>query len=471
MTAQVVEAGAPRLHRALGVFDLILLNVTAIVGLRWLSTAALIGPSSLTLWVLGLVTFFLPAALTVLELSSRIPGEGGFYLWVREAFGGVHGFIAGWSLWIGNLAYFPALLLFAAGLFPYVHGGSWLKLPESAAYNIGFGLVVLWTCIGLNILGLERAKWLQNLGGAAIWSVGAMVLVAGALSWTRFGFATPITPAKLIPSFGSIPALATFAGIALAYDGLELGPVMGGEIKDPQRTIPRAILLACIAAALIYIAGTASILAALPAGTINAISGVPQALSAVGARIGFPAFGAVAAGLFTFGQIGGLGAWLTGTARLPFVFGLDRYLPSALGKLHPRFGSPYVALLTQGVLCSLVLIGSLSGSSVREAFAALVDMTLILGFIPLLYMFISLPLLRRRAAGSDRHVHLVPGGLVACWIVGLLGFGTTLLAVIVSTIPPAGSAHPGLFVLKVVGGCSVLVAVGLGFYRFNRARA
>ena len=100
--------GTTALHRALGTFDLVLLNVSAIVGLRYLSIAAQIGPSSITLWLLGLITFLIPAALTVLELSSRLPGEGGMYLWSKAAFGELHAFIAGWSYWIANLVFFPS---------------------------------------------------------------------------------------------------------------------------------------------------------------------------------------------------------------------------------------------------------------------------------------------------------------------------------------------------------------------------
>ena len=142
--------GTLKLHRALGTFDLVLMNVSAIVGLRYLSMAAQIGPASLTLWLLGLVTFLIPAALAVLELSSRLPGEGGVYLWSKVAFGDLHAFIAGWSYWIANLVFFPSLLIFGAGVFLYIHGGTWLKLADNPWYNGTFCLGILWLAIGLN---------------------------------------------------------------------------------------------------------------------------------------------------------------------------------------------------------------------------------------------------------------------------------------------------------------------------------
>jgi glutamate:GABA antiporter len=314
---------------------------------------------------------------------------------------------------------------------------------------------------------LERAKWLQNLGAVATWTIGALVLCGGVLAWRRFGAATSISAHALVPNFRSLPTVAGFATMALAYSGLELGPILGGEIKNPRRTIARALLIACVAIGVLYIAGTAALLMALPAQQINAISGIPQALTAVAQRAGVPVFGSIAAALITLAQIGSLGAWITGTARLPFLFGLDRYLPRALGKIHPVYGSPHVALLTQGVLATLVLLAAISGSAIHEAYLMLIDMTVILSFLPLLYMFAALPVLRRRASGSV-DVALIPGGSFTCWLVGGKGFLITLLALLLAMVPPTDSSSPALFSIKVIGGSVALITIGLVFYHRRR---
>jgi len=470
LAPQAGAAPIAGLHRTLGTFDIVLLNVAAIISFRWLAVAAQVGPSSLTLWALGLLTFFVPSALTVLELNSRLPGEGGMYTWSKAAFGDLHAFIVGWSYWVGNLVFFPSILLFAAGVFLYSHDG-WLKLADSAFYNAAFSLTVLWVAIILNIFGLQRAKWLQNFGGIATWLAGALVLIGGILAWHKFGSATHFRARSLVPDVGSMATFASFSTMALAYLGLELGPVMGGEIKNARRAISRALLVSCVLIAIIYIAGTAALLIALPAGEINLISGIPQALAAVGARVGIGSFGAIAAVLLTISQIGSLGAWISGTARLPFLFGLDRYMPAALGAVHPRFGSPYVALLTQGVLTTLVLLAALSGSAIHEAFIALIDMSMILSFVPLIYMFAALPVLRRRADARAADVILIPGGLRACWVVAGAGIATLVLGIVVAMVPPANSVSPWLFGLKVIGGCFVMIAAGLGFYARGRRAA
>ena len=455
---------ASQLRRVLGTWDLVLLNVAAIVVLRWLSTAAQIGPSSLVLWTMGLVFFFIPLAFAVLDLSARVPGEGGLYLWAKIGFGDVHGFVAGWSYWVVNVVYFPSVLLFSAGVFLRVGGERWLPYSGSFWYNSVYCLTVLWAATGLNILGLKRGKWLPILGGIATWTVAILVIGAGAVAWYRFGSATPFTVVSVVPDFGARSTYATFAIIAVGLAGLELSPIMGGEIRDPARQLRRAALISGVIVTFIYMAGTASLLVALPTATIDLIAGIPQAPAAIGERIGLPWFGALTAGLLALAGIGTFGAFLAGTARLPFVVGLDRYLPKALARLHPRHGSPYVALLVQSSAATLVFAAAMSGATVHQAFVVLVDMTAILSLLPLLYIFAAYPVLRQRAARLDPSAFSSPIRTLGCWLTGAVGFSTTLLGIVFSMVPPANDPDPRLFVLKVVGGCALLIGIGLTLY-------
>ncbi|MBL8524166.1 MAG: amino acid permease [Betaproteobacteria bacterium] len=457
----------PRLIRSLGVRDLVLMNIAAIVGLRWLSNAAQIGPASLTLWLIALLIFLLPMALAVLELSSRLPAEGGLYVWTKSAFGDHHGFIAGWSYWVSNLVFLPSALLFGAGALAHLFTDP-SGLAENSWYNGAVCLGVLWLATLANITGLDRAKWLQNIGALATWVVASVLLVAAGYSMWNVGSATPITTASLAPDLGSLAAWSTLAGIAFAYVGLELGPILGGEIREPRKTIPRATLISCLLIALIYLAGTAALLVALPTAKIHLITGIPQALAAVGERVGLPSLGPIMALLLALGSFGSVSAWVTGTARLPFVVGVDRYLPAMLSRQHSRFGTPHIALLTQATLTTLVLVAGLAGTTIREAYTLLLDMTLVLTFIPLLYLFAALPVMRwreQRAGGSIApEIWRAPGGFVGSVIIGGTGFATTLLAIVTSIIPPADNAEPMMFLIKVVGGCALMVAVGMGFY-------
>jgi amino acid transporter len=461
----------PELRRALGTFDLVLLNIAAIVGLRWLSTAAQLGPASLTLWVIAFLLFFVPSALTVQELSSRIPHVGGLYRWTQAAFGDTHGFLAGWAYWLSNLVFFPSLLLFVSGIVLHMAGTSFRSLDESPLYNGIFCLALLWFVTFLNILGLRRAKWLQNIGGLASIAVGAQVLIGGALAWWRFGSATQVHAAELVPKLQSLPTLNTFAILILAFVGLELGPILGDEIRNSARTIRRAILISGVVITIIYVAGTASLLVALPPDQIGVISGIPEAMEATGQRIGMPMFGVVAAALLALTSAGGLGAWVAGTARLPFVMGLGHYLPGRLGAIHPRYGTPHIALLVQAAATSIVLLAAISGSTIHEAYLLLIDMTAALSCAVWIYIFAALPVLRRRAGATDEtSLALIPGGPRVGWAVAWIGVLATTFATIVSLIPPSGSAHPTLFLLKGAGGCILVFAVGLLICHRGRSR-
>ena len=469
-----VTAKAPaggELHRTLGVMDLVFLNIAAILGIRWLSTAAQMGPSSLVLWLLAVLIFFIPSGLTVMELSSRDSGEGGIYRWAKTAFGEQHGFIAGWTYWVNNLFYFPGLLLFIAGAFLYLGGDEWLGLGESPFYNVAFSLTLLWLVIGVNIVGLKRGKWIQNIGAMATAAVFVVLAVGGIWAWAMHGSATEFSLPSLMPNFGEFSTLTFFATMTFAFAGLELGPVMGGEIRNPERSLPRSMLISGLIIATIYILGTGLLMVAVPEGEIGVISGIPQALAAIGERIALPGLAIIGALLVVASSTGGLGAWLSGVARIPYVIGIDRYLPRALGRTHPQWGTPHVALITQGVIVTLLMMAAMTESTIEEAYVLLLDMTIILYFVPFLYMFAALPALRHKAAGDNAGIRLVPGGAVGMWLCSGLGFAATVLSIVLALLPPEGSGNPQLFVAKVGGGCLLFIVVGLAFYWRNRSPA
>jgi len=451
------------LRRTLGLWDLVFLNVAAILGLRWLSTAAQMGPSSLVLWVLAMLVFFIPLGLVVTELSTRLPDEGGIYLWAREAFGSAHGFIAGWTYWVNNLFYFPSLLLFISGTFLHIGGASWLGLEDSAVYNAGFSLGLLWLVIMLNVLGLERGKWIHNIGGSINWGLFLLIIVFGVWAVARNGSSVEFSVETMIPDF-KFSTITFLATMTFAFAGFELAPVMSGEIRDPRRSLPRAMVISGISISVVYVVGTAVVLAALPEGEVDVITGIPQAFAAMGNVLGIPMLATIGALLIVISASGGLGAWVAGAARMPFVIGIDRYLPKALGDVHPKYGSPHKALFTTGVLTTILMIAAVAGSTIEEAYILLVDMAIILYFIPFLYLFLALPLLQKKGIGDEKDVLSVPGGRGGTWLLCTLGFFATLFSIILAMMPPEGTENPMLFIAKTVGGTILFLGAGLVFY-------
>jgi amino acid transporter len=462
------DTGGAGLRRSLGVADVVFINVAAVLGVRWLSTAAQMGPSSLLLWLLAVLVFFVPSGLTVMELSSRYPGEGGIYLWSKTAFGEAHGFISGWTYWVNNVFYFPSLLLFLAGSFLFLGGSDWLGLGNSNYYNAAFSLLLIWFVVGVNVIGIQRGKWIANIGAFGTVAIFVLLAVTGVWAWTEYGSATTFSAASLVPEFGNFTSLTFFATMTFAFAGMELAPAMAGEIKDPARSIPKAMIISGLVIAGIYILGTAFVMVAIPAGAINVITGIPQTFAAIGERLPLPGLGFIGAVLIVLSSTGGLGAWVTGVARIPYVIGIDRYLPEALGRTHPKYGTPHVALITQGVVVSLIIIAISTAASIQEGYIMLLNLSIILSFIPLLYMFAALPVLRRKAKGNNAGVSLVPFGALGPWLFGGLGFAATLLSVVLAFIPPEGSSNPLFYVLGVTAATLLFVGVGVAFYWRNR---
>jgi amino acid transporter len=454
------------LRRELGLLDLVFLNVVAITGIRWLAAASRFGAASLTLWLLAFVAFFVPQGLAVTELSTRYPEEGGIYVWTKKAFGDFHGFVCGWCYWTNNLLYFPGLLAFTVGNAVYIGGTNIQQLGESKVFVTSLSLLFFWFVILLNIRGLRGAKILQNLGAIGTWVPAMVLILMGASAYYMFGSANPITWKGLKPE-GSFSTLNYWSQMCFAFAGLELASIMGGEIREPRRNIPRGVLYGGILIAIIYISGSLSIYVAVPAREVSVVSGVMQAIAEVTTRVGVLWVLSAMALLLTVSGLGGTSAWVAGSARIPFVAGLDRYLPPSFGRIHPKYGSPYVAILVQGVISSLFIATGYFGGSVEEAYLLLVNVTVIVYFIPYLYLFAATVVLRARE-GIRPEIIPIPGGRPGMTLACVIGFLTTVTAIVVALVPPQEATDVLTFEAKVVGGC--LLCFGSGAFIYFRAR-
>ena len=459
------------LPRVLTLRDLVLFNIVAILSLRWTATAAAAGSSSLTMWVLAALLFFIPQGIAVSSLSARFPSEGGIYAWTKRSFGEGHGFLCGWTYWVNNILYYPNLLMSTAVIGTYVIGRGDTALMDNWTYIFLATLTALWLAVWVNIVGLKTGRWLQNLGALGTYLPGAVLIGFGVHAMLTRASATAITLDTIRPHFGDMSQLNLWASIAFAYAGLELGAVMGDEIQNPRRTLPRSIFISAPFIAFLYIAGTASLLWLVPSSDVHIVSGFFQAIAA-GARDfgGLAWLIPLAAGLYVLGNIGGIGAWLTGPARVAFVIGLDRYFPPAFGRVHPRWKTPYVAILTQAVLATLFLVLSVlgRGTTVEKAYLILLDTMLLIYFIPYIYLFLSyLTVSLGDPGGPPRSWRQ---GKLATTITGLSGLLLTLGAMIVATIPPSDTPDPWIFRLKVIGGALLFVLIGgVVYWRGRRA--
>ena len=459
------SADAPRLRRVLTFRDLFLFYIVTGFSLRWIATAAAAGPSALVIWVIAALGLFVPLVLTVLELSSRYPEEGGIYVWSKRAFGPFAAFMTGWTYWGSNLPYFPGLLYFAAANALFIGGPSWQALSANSTYFIAISTVGLAIAVTMNVVGLNVGKWLNNAGALAGWIPALILMALGAVAWRRFGSATPLGSHALVPST-SLKDVIFWSTIAFAFGGVESASTMGDEIQDARRMVPRAVLSAGVVITVLYIIGTFSVLLAIPSTQVSGLQGIMQAVQAIASRVGASWIIPIVAALVTLNALGGVGGWFAATARLPFVAGLDRFLPKMFGELHPKWRTPYVALLVQAVIALVFVFLGQAGTSVHGAYDALVSMGIIAYFIPFLFMFAAMIKVQREPAGPE--VIRVPGGKGVARAVAALGFLTTAVSIVLACVPADDEPRKMLAVVKVVGSSLVLVLIGVGVYLAGR---
>lgn len=451
-----------QLRRAMGFWDVLLFNIAAVLGPRWIAAAAHNGTSSISLWVLAAVLFFLPTALIIIELSTRYPAEGGLYVWSKEAFGDFHGFVAGWAYWIYTFFYFPGLLTASVAMSVYIGGPKWAHLAGNPSYLLLASIGLLAVAVILNLVGLDIGKWLQNAGGVSTYVPLLMLVGLGGYLWMHHGSVTHFSWKSSFPVW-NWDTVNFWSNIAFAFTGMELVCAMSEEVREPRKTFPRAIYASTVLIALIYLIATVALLSLQSPESTDVRNGVFQGISTSSALLGIGWFGVIAALLVTVGNAGGIGATVAGVARVPFVAGIDHYLPSFFGKIHPRWKTPYISILIQAGISALLLFLSQINATVIGAYQFLVDMSVILYFIPFLYMYAAAIKLSYRSNRKEAGAVLVPGGKAGIWLTGSLAFLITLGSMLLAAIPPGGE-NKIVFEAKLIGSTVIFIGIGLLLY-------
>ena len=436
-------------QRTLGRWDLVLLKIVAIVNLNNVPPTAVYGWFSLALWTLAFFAFLVPSAVAVLVLGRRFPGEGGIYLWIRQHFGEAHGFLAGWCYWAANLFYVPVLLVYMAGTFAFAGGEARAEaLAGSKGFVavLAFGWLVFMTIA--NIRGAAVGKWIHNVGGVSN-------LVSVALVVTAAGTALAAGVDAEVPAMAGVTweTATSFAVMCNALVGLELASTMGDEIRDPARDLGPAIWIAAVVSILSYLAATGAVLLLVPVAEVGVLQGIMQAIGIGAGAAGAAWLVAPLAILMGLAIGGSASAWFSGSARIPFVAGLTSALPTALGRVHPTYKSPYVALLVAAFFCAVFTAISFVGSSVNEAYQVLLKSAVVIQMIPFAYLFLTLA--------------KTPGVGAGARAAGVVGFTTTLVSLAVAFLPTSDVESVWTFELKLIAG--VLGPTALGWFLFRRS--
>jgi len=445
------------LKRVLGRWDLVALFVVAVFNLNVVPSIAANGGVTVWLWLISLLLFFWPQGIAVIELAHRFPGEGGVYLWAKEMFGDFHGFLSGWCYWTNNMMYVPTVMLYFVGVSVFILGPSHQGLAENKGFTLAVSFSLLAVLVVLNIVGLGVGKWINNLGGIGTMVAGLTLIGLGLVVWLRFGstitaadFRIPANPRFVLNAFGVI---------CFGLVGLELASVMGDEIHDPGRTLPGAVALGGVLSGLLYIATTLTLLIAVSKSDISVLQGIVQAVSHMADRVGVAWIVAPFALMLSI-SIAGIGsAWLAGSARIPFVAGLDSYLPAWLGKVHPRYATPYPALIVHALISMVLVVLNSIGAGVQETFQKLLSLAVVLQLVPFLYMFAALLKLALDPAAGKGH-YSKP---VLIWA-GASGLVTTILGIALAFFPAQQITSLPMYELWMFGGTAFFIGLAAFFF-------
>ncbi|HKS65686.1 MAG TPA: APC family permease [Candidatus Acidoferrales bacterium] len=455
----------PNLRRVLGQRDLVLLFIVAVANLNVVPAVAASGPLTVWLWMAALILFFWPQGIAVIELSHRYPGEGGVYLWSKEIFGDFHGFLSGWCYWTNNVFYIPTLLFYIVGISVYIGGARFAALGNNRVFVAALALLLLWVIVWLNIRGLGVGKWVNNIGGIGTVITAAVLVGLAAALWHLFGLRVQAREFRVAGADWHL--VSSFGVICFGLVGLELASVMGDEIRDPRRTLPGAVAWGGIASGMLYVGATLAVLLALPQKDINVVQGILQAVTRMASEVGVGWFVPPVALLLTLAIAGTTSAWLSGSARIPFVAGLDRYLPPVLGRIHPRHRTPYVALIVHAILSCIFVAMSFVGATVEQAYEILLLLAVVLQLVPFLYVYAALiRIAMREDLGGAFY------GRRTLWFAGISGFATTATGMVVAFVPPAGRQEATwLFETKMLIGCAFFLGLAaFFFYVYSRRK-
>jgi amino acid transporter len=433
------------LKRELGTRDLTLLAIAIITGTRWIPAAAHAGPGSILLWLLAALFLLIPLAVAIAALTARDASAGGMYVWTRRDFGEWHGFLCFWVYWMAIAIWVPSAAMFYSSAAVYVLGPRFAHLAGDRVYLVAAPLVVIWVSQGTNIVGMKVGKWTQNVGAIASWLLAVALGVLAALVWRRSGSATHF---QVLPEMNQ-GTVNFWASIAYGMTGFEMIGMVGSEIKNPARDIPRAAWISSIFATIFYAGSTAALLVLVRADRISELNGLAQGAERAGSALGLGWLGPAMAVLVlcsAIGQFGGIGATV---ARMPMAAGVDALIPEVFARVHAKWATPHISMIIFGGLASVLLVAIQVGDTARAAYDTLVSLMVIAGFAPYVYVFGSAWKLGTR-------------------ISAVLGWGVTAVAIVCSLAPPEG-VRVWVFEGKLAAGTAAVVGSAFLVYRRRRS--
>ena len=452
----------------LGVFTLAIMNVTAVVSLRGLPAEAEYGLSSAFYYIFAAIVFLIPTAMVAAELAAMFQNkQGGVFRWVGEAFGKKVGFLAIWVQWLQNTIWYPTVLTFGAVSLAFIgmNPQDDMLLASNKIYTLVVVLIIYWLATFISLKGLGWVGKVSKIGGlvgtiipaAILVILGIVYLATGGKSQMDFG-------GSFFPDLSNFNNLVLASGIFLFYAGMEMSGVHVKDMENPSRNYPRAIFIGSAITVLIFILGTFALGVIIPQKDINLTQSLLVGFDRYFSYIHASWLSPIMAIALTFGVLAGVLTWVAGPSKGLFSVGKAGYLPPILQKTN-AIGVQKNILYLQGIAVTLLSLLFVVMPSVQSFYQILSQLTVLLYIIMYLLMFAAAIALRYKMKNAQRPFRIGKGNALM-WIVAGVGFLGSLLAFVLSFVPPAqievGSNAAWYSVLVI--GCIVCVVAPFIIY-------
>ena len=455
----------------LSVMTLAIMNVTAVVSLRGLAAESVYGLSSAFYYLFAAVVFLVPTALVAAELAAMFSDkQGGVFRWVGEAFGARAGFVAIFLQWVQSTIWYPTVLTFGAVSIAFIGMDQThdMALASNKMFTLAVVLAIYWIATFISLKGLGWVGKISKWGGLIGTIIpAALLIILGIAYLSTGGHNNMDMSAGWLPDLGNFDNLVLASGIFLFYAGMEMMGVHVMEVDNPSRNYPKAILLGSLVTVLIFIFGTFSLGFIIPAKDVN----LTQSLL-IGFDRYFDYFKAswaspVLAIALMFGVLAGVLTWVAGPSKGIFTVGKAGYLPPFFQRTNQN-GVQRNILLVQGAIVTLLSLLFVVMPSVQSFYQILSQLTAMLYLIMYMMMFASAIVLRYRLSKTERPFRL--GGNFTMWLIAGVGFLGSLLAFVLSFIPPAqiATGSKSVWFSILIGGGVVMIALPLIIYALRR---
>ncbi len=452
----------------LGVFTLAIMNVTAVVSLRGLPAEAEYGLSSAFYYIFAAIVFLIPTAMVAAELAAMFQDkQGGVFRWVGEAFGKRVGFLAIWVQWIQNTIWYPTVLTFGAVSLAFIgmNPQSDMLLASNKIYTLVVVLIIYWVATFISLKGLEWVGKVSKIGGLVGTIIPSIILVVLGVAYLMTGGESQMDfSGNFFPDLSNFNNLVLASGIFLFYAGMEMSGVHVKEMDNPSKNYPRAIFIGSAITVLIFILGTFSLGVIIPQKDINLTQSLLVGFDRYFSYIHASWLSPIMAIALTFGVLAGVLTWVAGPSKGLFSVGKAGYLPPFFQKTN-SIGVQKNILYLQGVAVTFLSLLFVVMPSVQSFYQILSQLTVLLYIIMYLLMFAAAIALRYKMKNAKRPFRIGKGNMLM-WIVAGVGFLGSLLAFVLSFVPPAqievGSSAVWYSVLII--GCIVVVIVPFIIY-------